>query len=93
VTEVARLRYAGLAPLSPDLSPEVAAWANELRALFTATGLSINRFVRLYPHIDKGTVSRYLNGKRVPRDRWFLETLLSLPADAGRRRARTSTKA
>ena len=71
-------------PLSSDLSPEVFAWASELRALFAATGLSINRFVSLHPQIDKGTVSRYLNGRRVPRDRWFLDTLLAFQESGGR---------
>lgn len=84
MTEIARVPSPGLAPLSADLGLEVFAWATELRALFAATVLSISRFVRLHPHIDKGTVSRYLSGKRVPRDKWFLETLLSVQADVGK---------
>jgi hypothetical protein len=84
VTKIARVSPSGLKPLSPNLSPEVLTWASELRALFAATGLSINRFVLLYPHIDKGTISRYLNGKRVPRDRWFLDTLMAIQDTAGK---------
>jgi uncharacterized protein DUF1905 len=82
MTQLAR-RPAGLKPLSTDLSPEVFTWASELRTLFEATGLSINRFACLHPHIDKGTVSRYLSGTRVPRDRWFLDALITAREDAG----------
>ncbi|GII64651.1 hypothetical protein Skr01_47360 [Sphaerisporangium krabiense] len=75
-------RPAELAPLSPELSPQVMVWAKELRAQFTALGMSISLFSRLHP-IDKGSVSRYLNGKRVPADRWFLDQVLALRASAG----------
>ncbi|MEV6979978.1 hypothetical protein AB0M95_01750 [Sphaerisporangium sp. NPDC051017] len=81
MNEIAR-RPVELAPLSPELSPQVMAWAGELRAQFTALGMSISLFCRLNP-IDKGTVSRYLNGKRVPADRWFLDQILTLRASAG----------
>ncbi len=84
MTQLARIPTVSLKPLSPELSPEVLTWATELRALFAATGLSINRFTHLHPLIDKGTVSRYLNGKRVPRDRWFLDTLMAVQEHAGR---------
>ncbi|TDC91262.1 hypothetical protein E1285_13240 [Actinomadura sp. 7K507] len=70
-------------PLDPALSPEVVAWVSELRVIWAATGLSITRFAALYP-IDKGSVSRYLNGQRVPRDHWFLEKLLAVQAENGR---------
>ena len=45
-------------------------------------GLSMNQFASLHP-IDKGTISRYLNGQRVPRDRWFLDKLFAIQADYG----------
>lgn len=60
------------------------AWAAELRAQFNPLGMSISLFCRLHP-IDKGTVSRYLNGKRVPADRWFLDQIIVLRATAGTR--------
>ncbi|MFB4304309.1 hypothetical protein [Actinomadura sp. NTSP31] len=71
------------APLSPGLSPAVAAWTRELRTVWSAADMSINRFAGRYP-VDKGTLSRYLNGKRVPRDQWFLNTLLAVLAEQGR---------
>jgi hypothetical protein len=71
-------------PLEPRLSPEVQDWVSELQRLWAAAGLSINRFVLLHPMINKGTVSRYLRGERVPRDRWFLDTLLAIQADNGK---------
>ncbi|MGW4797895.1 hypothetical protein ACWEPC_36295, partial [Nonomuraea sp. NPDC004297] len=81
MSEIAR-RPVELATLSPELSPEVLAWVGELRSQFTALSMSISLFSRLHP-IDKGTVSRYLNGKRVPADRWFLNQILALRASAG----------
>lgn len=72
-----------MAPLSPELSPQVMAWTAELRAQFAALGMSISLFCRLHP-IDKGTVSRYLNGKRVPADRWLLDQIVALRASEGR---------
>ncbi|MER6831973.1 SpoIIE family protein phosphatase [Streptosporangium sp. NPDC000563] len=81
MSEIAR-RPVELAPLSPELSPSVRVWAEELRAQFTALSMSISLFCRLHPIIDKGTVSRYLNGKRVPTNRWFLDQVLSLRASA-----------
>ncbi|MFB9834057.1 hypothetical protein [Actinoallomurus acaciae] len=82
MTQIAR-QSTVLKPLDEDLRPEVRAWASAVRELFVASGLSIGRFVALCPNIDKGTVSRYLNGRRVPRDRWFLDNLISIQADAG----------
>ncbi|MEU5884998.1 hypothetical protein [Spirillospora sp. NPDC047279] len=63
--------------LDSGLSAPTLAWVTELRTLFAATGLSISRFARLHPMIDKGTVSRYLNGRRVPREGWFLDKVLA----------------
>lgn len=82
MSDITRRSPAGLKPLSSKLSPEVRAWVEELRMLWVATGFSMNRFARLYPVIDKGTISRYLGGQRVPRDHWFLDTLLAILADA-----------
>jgi hypothetical protein len=42
-----------------------------------------NRFAAANP-IDKDTLSRYLNGKRVPRDHWLLDRLLALQAEKGK---------
>ena len=53
-----------------------------LRVIWSAVGVSMNQFASLHP-IDKGTLSRYLNGQRVPRDRWFLDKLLAVQADSG----------
>ena len=55
----------------------------ELRALWAATGMTINRFAAVHP-IDKGTVSRYLRGERVPREHWFLDRLLEIQAEKGK---------
>ncbi len=73
---------ADLKPLNAGLSVEVLDWVDELRIIWSAAGLSMNEFASLHP-IDKGTISRYLNGKRVPRDRWFLDKLLAIQADNG----------
>jgi EAL domain-containing protein (putative c-di-GMP-specific phosphodiesterase class I) len=83
MSEIACESIAGLKPLRPGLSPEVLEWVSELRTVWAATGLSLNRFASLHP-VDKGTLSRYLNGERVPRDRWFLGKLLAIQADNGK---------
>ncbi len=70
-------------PLAPQLSPEVQAWVDELQALWAATDMTINRFAAANP-IDKGTVSRYLRGERVPREHWFLDKLLAIQAEKGK---------
>jgi diguanylate cyclase (GGDEF)-like protein len=80
--DIARRSPADLKPLAPGLSPEVLDWPAELRRIWADIGLSMNQFASLHP-IDKGTISRYLNGQRVPRDRWFLEKLLAVQADYG----------
>jgi hypothetical protein len=74
---------AGIRSLDRELSLEVVAWVRELQALWAATGMSINQFAATHP-IDKGTISRYLNGARVPRDHWFLDRLLATVADKGK---------
>jgi transcriptional regulator with XRE-family HTH domain len=80
--DIARRSLVDLKPLAPGLSVEVLDWAGELRAIWVAIGLSMNEFASLHP-VDKGTISRYLNGQRVPRDRWFLDKLLAIQADYG----------
>jgi transcriptional regulator with XRE-family HTH domain len=72
-----------LKPLDPDLRPEVRLWVDELRELWQATGLSMGQFAVLHP-FDKGTVSRYLSGHRVPGERHFLDTLLTTLEAYGR---------
>lgn len=71
------------AELDPELSPEVRTWAGELRKIWAATGMSLNRFASGHP-IDKGTLSHYLDGKRVPRDPWFLNKLLAILVEQGK---------
>jgi serine phosphatase RsbU (regulator of sigma subunit) len=73
---------ATLKPLDPGLRAEVLEWAAQLRVIWAATGLSLGQFAVLHP-VDKGTISRYLNGERVPRDHWFLDKLLAILADKG----------
>jgi len=80
--DIARRSPADLKPLVSGLSVEVLEWAVELRMIWAAVGLSMNQFASLHP-IDKGTISRYLNGQRVPRDPWFLDKLLAIQADYG----------
>jgi transcriptional regulator with XRE-family HTH domain len=72
-----------LKPLDPDLRPEVRVWVDELRAVWLATGLSMGQFAVLHP-FDKGTISRYLSGHRVPGERHFLDTLLKALESYGR---------
>jgi len=81
--EVSCLPASALKPLDPDLRPEVRAWVGELRAVWQAAGLSMGQFAVLYP-FDKGTISRYLGGHRVPGDRHFLDTLLTTLESYGR---------
>jgi DNA-binding CsgD family transcriptional regulator len=77
-----RKAMVALKPLDPGLSPEVREWVGELRRVWVAAGLSLNQFASVHP-IDKGSISRYLNGQRVPRDRWFLDKLLAIQASSG----------
>ncbi|MEU5050811.1 hypothetical protein [Streptomyces sp. NPDC021096] len=63
-----------LAPLGDGLSAEKRALAENLRELFTGLGISVRRYAS-QRHLDAGTVSRYLNGTRVPS--WdFIEGLI-----------------
>jgi transcriptional regulator with XRE-family HTH domain len=81
--EMAFLPASVLKPLDPDLRPEVRVWVDELRAVWQATGLSMGQFAVLHP-FDKGTISRYLSGHRVPGERHFLDTLLTTLESYGR---------
>lgn len=74
---------AGLRPLNPQLPVEVQEWACELRMIWAAVGLTMNQFACMHGPINKGTISRYLYGLRVPRDTWFLEKLLAILDDRG----------
>lgn len=82
--EIARRTPSSLKPLNSELSPEVRRWVQELRQVWGTTGLSMNQFVDRHRTINKGTISRYLSGERVPRESWFLDTLLDFLADAGK---------
>ncbi|GGQ45507.1 DivIVA domain-containing protein [Actinomadura coerulea] len=74
-----------LAQLDANLSPEVKAWAEELRRLWKATDMSMNRFLSESPlNLNKGTLSRYLSGKRVPGDTWLMNKLLDTMAAQGK---------
>ncbi|HEX4832794.1 MAG TPA: hypothetical protein VH478_17055 [Trebonia sp.] len=83
MTEISRLPAPVLKPLDRDLRPAVRAWVDELREVWQATGLSMGQFAVLHP-FDKGTVSRYLSGHRVPGERHFLDTLLATLEAYGR---------
>lgn len=81
--ELSCLPASVLKPLDPDLRPEVRVWVDELREVWQATGLSMGQFAVLHP-FDKGTISRYLGGHRVPGERHFLDTLLTRLESYGR---------
>jgi hypothetical protein len=82
--EIARRSMAELKPLDPALKADVREWAYELRTIWLAVGLSMGEFAVLHRPIDKGSVSRYLSGKRVPCDHWFLDKLLAIAARNGK---------
>jgi len=84
MSELARKFPAGLKPLDTRLAVEVLDWVCALRTVWNEAGLSINRFARLHRFIDKGTVWRYLNGERVPRDSWFLDRVLAARTENGK---------
>jgi hypothetical protein len=81
--EISLLPASVLKPLDPDLRAEVRVWVDELRAVWQETGLSMGQFAVLHP-FDKGTISRYLSGHRVPGERHFLDTLLTTLDSYGR---------
>jgi hypothetical protein len=81
--EISLLPASVLKPLDPDLRPDVRLWVDELRAVWQTTGLTMGQFAVLHP-FDKGTISRYLSGHRVPGERHFLDTLLTTLDSYGR---------
>jgi transcriptional regulator with XRE-family HTH domain len=54
-----------LSPIPDDVPAQIRVFAETLRVLFGALGMSLNRLAALL-HSDPGTVSRYLSGKRIP---------------------------
>jgi hypothetical protein len=83
MAEISCLPATALKPLDPELRPEVRVWVDELREVWQATGLSMGQFAVLHP-FDKGTISRYLGGHRVPGERHFLDALLTTLDSHGR---------
>nr|BEK62786.1 hypothetical protein KPHV_00130 [Kitasatospora purpeofusca]BEK71245.1 hypothetical protein KPHV_84720 [Kitasatospora purpeofusca] len=64
---------------TPETEPEVAAFIDFLNQLFTALAVSLTRYAARVDR-DKGSVSRYLSGRRIaPTD--FIEELLRQVAD------------
>ena len=61
--------------------PEVKAFAAALKPLFKSLGMSLGAFCAGRP-IGSDALSRYINGKRVPRDRYLLEELFRLRLQA-----------
>ncbi|MFE0427246.1 hypothetical protein ACFW15_33760, partial [Streptomyces sp. NPDC058953] len=75
-----------LRPLGPGLTPQARALAQELRGLFHALGVSVRRYAARRLR-DPGTLSRYLNGTRVPP--W--EVVVDLFTDLAEHRGRAAT--
>jgi transcriptional regulator with XRE-family HTH domain len=65
LTALARVSSQPLSPIPDDVLSEIRDFAEMLRTLFGALGMSLNRLAAML-HSDPGTVSRYLSGKRVP---------------------------
>ncbi len=68
-----RRKSSQLAELKADLLPEKRALAEDLRALFGALGLSVRYALRR--HLDASSVTRYLNGERVPQWKFVAELI------------------
>jgi transcriptional regulator with XRE-family HTH domain len=62
---LARVSSQPLTPIPDTVPVEIRDFAETLRLLFGALGVSLNRLAALL-HSDPGTVSRYLSGKRIP---------------------------
>jgi transcriptional regulator with XRE-family HTH domain len=69
-----------LSPISGQVPPEARDFAETLRVLFGALGMSLNRLAAVV-HSDPGTVSRYLSGKRIPPPD-FIDSLCKAVYDA-----------
>lgn len=54
-----------LVPLSSDLPDDARELAGVLRSLFSGLGISVRRYA-LRRHRDAGSISRFLNGTRIP---------------------------
>src|SRR5580658_3043284 len=54
-----------LSGIPETVAPDIRDFAETLRLLFGALGMSLNRLAAML-HSDPGTVSRYLSGKRIP---------------------------
>jgi transcriptional regulator with XRE-family HTH domain len=69
-----------LSGVPETVAPEIRDFAETLRLLFGALGMSLNRLAALL-HSDPGTVSRYLSGKRIPPPD-FIDSLCKAVYDA-----------
>lgn len=69
-----------LSGIAESVAPEIRDFAETLRMLFGALGMSLNRLAALL-HSDPGTVSRYLSGKRIPPP-GFIDSLCRAVYDA-----------
>ncbi|MFD7812064.1 response regulator [Streptomyces sp. NPDC059785] len=79
---------AELRPLAADLNTEARALAQALRELFDGLEVSVRRYA-VRRHRDPGTLSRYLNGTRVPP--W--ELVMDLFTDLAEHRGVSATPA
>ncbi|MFI6546007.1 hypothetical protein ACIBO9_22435 [Streptomyces prunicolor] len=73
-----------LAPLGENLTKEAKDFATELRALFGALHISLRRYAVRH-HYDPATVSRYLNGTRIPPWPFVQELLYEVTEHRGAR--------
>jgi len=69
-----------LSPIPEGVSFDVRRFTETVRGLFGALEMSLTRF-SVQMHCDKGTVSRYLSGERIP-PQDFLDRLFKLIYDA-----------
>src|ERR1022692_976774 len=78
-----------LGPLQPGLEPEVRDLAIFLREQFDLLGMSVRAYAKQHKW-EPGTVSRFLNGARIPTP-YFVDDLVAdagTAADAGTQRLR-----
>jgi transcriptional regulator with XRE-family HTH domain len=69
-----------LSPIPDNVPAEIREFAETLRVLFGALGMSLNQLAAKL-HSDPGTVSRYLSGKRIPPP-GFIDALCKAVYDA-----------
>jgi tetratricopeptide (TPR) repeat protein len=60
-----------LDPLPPEMDPAIKRWAEQLRRLFAATGLSLRELATDLPWAHQ-SIDRYLQGRRVNDNSWKL---------------------